>query len=213
MGSFGENLKKIRMEKKMSQDEMAALLGTSKQVISRYENDLRSPKVSVVGEFAQKLGVTVGVLTGEERPLPSNLRPLGDLHRQRVPLIGRVAAGRPIMAEQDYETYVDAPVDCDAALEVQGDSMKPTYLPGDILYIKCRPDVTDGQVAVVLIDDEATLKHVYKRPGGLTLWSDNPEYPPMMIDANEHDYIAVYGVPVGYTRIYRPDPKKIKKGF
>ena len=153
-------------------------------------------------------------MTGESRPLPPNLKPLGQLHRQRVPLIGKVAAGQPIMAEQDFETFVDAPVNCDAALEVQGDSMKPTYLDGDVIYIKCRPDVPEGQVAVVLIDDEATLKHVYKRKDGLTLWSDNPEYPPMVIDAADHDYIAIYGVPVGYTRIYRKDPlKNLKKGI
>lgn len=214
MSSFAENLRRIRLERNMSQDEMAALLGTSKQVISRYENDQRSPKVSVVAAYAEKLGVTIGYLSGEEHPLPSNLRPLGDLHRQRVPLIGSVAAGQPIMAEQDYETFVDAPVDCDAALEVKGDSMKPTYLTGDILYIKCMSDVPDGQVAVVLLDDEATLKHVYHDPNGLTLISDNPDYPPIRAHSGEYDYIAIYGVPVGYTRIYRSDPKKkIKKGM
>lgn len=217
--SVGQRIKERRKQIGMSAERLAELIGKSPATVYRYENgSIESVDSGALVPIANALGVTPSYLMGwtevdTTRPLPPNLKPLGDLHRQRVPLIGKVAAGQPIMADQDYETYVDAPVDCDAALEVQGDSMKPTFLPGDILYIKCRPDVSDGQVAVVLIDDEATLKHVYKRPGGLTLWSDNPEYPPMMIDANEHDYIAVYGVPVGYTRIYRPDPKKIKKGF
>lgn len=185
-----------------------------------------NPTIETYGKLAAGMGMTtnelfevmddapVSLAAPSARPLPPNLKPLGQLHRQRVPLIGKVAAGQPIMAEQDFETYVDAPVNCDAALEVQGDSMKPTYLDGDVIYIKCRPDVPEGQVAVVLIDDEATLKHVYKRSDGLTLWSDNPEYPPMVIDAADHDYIAIYGVPVGYTRIYRKDPlKNLKKGI
>lgn len=150
----------------------------------------------------------------DQRPFPANLRPIDQLYRQRVPLIGKVAAGQPIMAETDYETFVDAPVDCDAALEVQGDSMIPTYLSGDIVYIKHRPDVSDGQVAVVLLDDSATLKHVYHDPNGLTLISDNPEYPPIRAHSDEYTYIAIYGVPVGFTRMYKADSLgKIHKGF
>ena len=74
MNSFGKNLRRIRTQKNMSQDEFAALLGTSKQVISRYENDQRSPKVSVVADYADKLGVSIAELSGEERSYPSNLR-------------------------------------------------------------------------------------------------------------------------------------------
>ena len=65
MSAFGDSLRKIRKEKNMTQDELAALLGTSKQVVSRYENGQRSPKVSVVLEYAEKLQVPVSVLTGE----------------------------------------------------------------------------------------------------------------------------------------------------
>lgn len=218
----GMRIKERRKQLDMSAEELARRIGKSPSTIYRYESgDISNVDSRALEPIADALHTTPGYLMGWDdepdpaiRPLPANLRPINQLHRQRVPLIGKVAAGKPIMAETDYETYVDSPVDCDAALEVQGDSMAPTYLPGDILYIKHRPDVRDGQVAVVLIDDEATLKHVYKREGGLTLWSDNPDYAPMMIDADEHDYIAIYGVPVGYTRMYRADPKKlVRKGL
>lgn len=63
MNVFGENLRKIRIQKGMSQDELAHLLGTSKQVISRYETNQRSPKVSVVADYAEKLGVSIESLT------------------------------------------------------------------------------------------------------------------------------------------------------
>lgn len=65
MSDFGSNLKQLRMAQNMTQDDLAELLGTSKQVISRYENGQRSPKVSVVGEFARVLGVSISELTGE----------------------------------------------------------------------------------------------------------------------------------------------------
>ena len=149
-----------------------------------------------------------------QRPLPANLQPLSSLHRQKVPLIGKVAAGVPIMAEQDYETYVDAPVGCDCALEIEGDSMVPTYQPGDIVYIKCQPVANEGAVAVVLIDDSATMKHIYHMGDMLMLTSDNQTYAPINVDPREHDYVAIYGIPVGYTRIYKKDPlKNVKKGL
>ena len=83
-----------------------------------------------------------------------------------------------------------------------------------MLYIKQRPDVPDGAVAVVLIDDAATLKHVYHAEDGLILISDNTQYKPMHVRFSEHDYIAIFGIPVGYTRMFRVDPLAgVKKGF
>lgn len=228
MVNVGKMISTIRRERNMSQLELSALVGASKQAISNYERGIREPDYATLEAIADALNVPVSMLISRERQqealqaiyntyepstprLPANLRPISNMRRQRVPLIGQVAAGQPILAETDYETYVDAPIDCDVALEVKGDSMVPTYMPGDTVYIKCRPDVNEGQVAVVLIDDEATLKHVYKRPTGLTLISDNPEYAPIMVEADEHEYIAIYGVPVGFTRIFKNTPKPKKK--
>ena len=145
-------------------------------------------------------------------PLPSNVRPISDLHHQRIPLIGEAAAGAPIYAPEDLGVYVDSPVNADAAITVRGDSMEPTYLDGDLLYIKCVPDVPEGAVAVVFLDDEATIKHVYKRPTGLTLIGDNRASPPVMAEFSDYNNVRVFGVPVGYTRIYKAKTK-IKKGF
>lgn len=150
----------------------------------------------------------------QQSPLPSNVRPISLLHHQRIPLIGGVAAGEPIYDPEDAGVYVESPVEADAAITIHGDSMEPTYLEGDVVYIKCRPDVPEGAVAVVFLDDEATLKHVYKRPTGLTLWSDNTVYPPMNIEFDDYNVVRIFGVPVGYTRIYKPSIEgKIKKGF
>jgi repressor LexA len=168
------------------------------------------------------LDCTVGYLMGTEEyqrpqdapPLPSNVRPISALHRQRIPLIGSVAAGEPIHDPEELGVYVDSPVDADAAITIRGDSMIPTYQDGDVVYIKCRPDVPEGAVAVVFLDDEAALKHVYKRPTGLTLISDNPDHPPIMAEFEDYPNMRIFGVPVGYTRIFKADPlRRIKKGF
>lgn len=135
--------------------------------------------------------------------LPQNVQPISKLHRQRVPLIGSAAAGEPIYDPEDLGVYVDSPVEADAAITVRGASMEPTYLDGDVVYIKCRPDVDEGTVAVVFLDDEATIKHVYKRPTGLTLIGDNRAYPPILAEFEDYENIRIFGVPVGYTRIYK----------
>ena len=217
MTRFSENLRRIRFERHMTQEEFADLLGTTKQNISRYESGAVSPKISTAEVMAEKLGMTLSELNGSgESPdnLPSNVRPISKLHHQRVPLIGGVAAGEPIYDPEDAGIYVESPVDADAAITIHGDSMVPTYLDGDLVYIKARPDVPEGAVAVVFLDDEATLKHVYKRPTGLTLWSDNTAYAPMNIEFEDYAVVRIFGVPVGYTRIYKPTIEgKIRKGY
>lgn len=153
-------------------------------------------------------------LDESQEALPPNVHPLQSLQQQRVPLIGSVAAGEPIYDPEDFGVYVTSPVDADAAITVRGDSMTPTYLDDDVVYIKCCPDVPDGAVAVVFLDDAATLKHVYHTPNGLTLISDNPDYPPIMATGEDYPNLRVFGVPVGYTRLYRARPLKgVRKGF
>ena len=219
MSRFSETLRRIRFERHMTQDEFAELLGTTKQNISRYESGAVSPKISTAQEIADKLGIGLSELNGQPAPangpaLPRNVTPITQLHRQSVPLIGKVAAGEPIYAPEDYDAYVDSPVKCDAAVGVQGDSMIPKFEDGDTVYVRCQPDVADGQVAVVFLDDEAVIKRVYHEKEGLTLLSDNPAYGPIRATFDTYDVIRIFGVPVGLTRMFKPDlSNKIRKGF
>lgn len=212
-------IKTMRLSRGLTQAALAEYLKCAPSTISMYERGEREPDFDSLEALADVFNVPLSaLLMGEDeapqRPLLANLKPITSMHRQKVPLIGRVAAGQPIMAEEDYETFVDAPIKCDCALEVDGDSMEPLYKKGDILYIQQRPDVSDGQIAVVLLDDSATLKHVYHDKNGLTLISENPAYAPIIAHDDEYSYIAIYGVPVGYTRMYKHDIlNKIKKGM
>ena len=216
--TLGERLRALRESRGQTQDEVGAAVGRTGKAVWAWENDLNAPRMGAIELLAQHFNVTKSYLMGEDDdtplPLPSNVRPISALHRQRIPLIGSVAAGEPIYDPEELGVYVDAPVDADAAITIRGDSMIPTYQDGDVVYIKCRPDVPEGAVAVVFLDEEAVLKHVYYRKTGLTLISDNPDHPPIMAESEDYPNMRIFGVPVGYTRIFKADPlRRIKKGF
>ena len=222
---IGKRIQEIRTQRGMTQEALAERINISKSSISEWEACKRVPRMETLRKIADALGVDVWEIIGfndveftpvkDGVPLPSNVRPISSLHRQRIPLIGSVAAGEPIYDPEELGVYVDSPVDADAAITIKGDSMAPTYLDGDVVYIKCKPDVPEGAIAVIFLDDEATIKHIYyRRPTGLTLTSDNPGHPPLMIEFADYTTVRIFGVPVGYTRIYKKGiDGKIKKGF
>lgn len=222
--SIGERIKARRKELGLSAEQLAERIGKAPSTVYRYENgDISSVDSSALLPIADALGVSPAYLMGwtdgdgaEPAKLPPSVRPISALHYQLVPMIGSVAAGEPIYAPEDIGVYVDSPVDADAAITIHGDSMEPTYIDGDVVYLKCREDVPEGTVAVVFLDDEATIKHVYKRPTGLTLISDNPAHAPRMVEFDDYVNVRVFGVPVGYTRMFarRGDPlAKVRKGL
>lgn len=216
----GEMIRTRRNSRGMTQAQLAAAIGVSESAVGMYESGRRRPKDAVVEALADVFNVPKWAIlyredeVGPIGSLPSNVRPISSLHTQRVPMIGEVAAGQPVYAPEDCEVYVDSPVKCDAAITIRGDSMIPAYQDGDVVYIRCRPDVDDGQVAVVFLDDEATIKHVYHEKDGLLLLSDNPKYAPIRATVEDYPNLRVFGVPVGFTRMYREDPLgMIHKGF
>ena len=159
---FGDILRQIRSERNLSQDEMAALLGTTKQVISRYETKKRVPRLSVVTAFAQKLGLPVAALSGEE----------------------------PIYSPGDGTDYITVEDDlpCDFALIAEGDSMIGDRIhSGDVVFLRSQDHVQDGEIAAVALDNEVTLKHVrrLRGPDGniafTQLLPSNPAYAPIDI--------------------------------
>ena len=219
--TLGEYILNYREKHDISQRQFARMTGLSNSYISMLEKGLNPssgkpiiPTMLAFNNIANAMNMSLDELfsvvddtpvdTGGYSPsLPSNLRPMSAMPRHRVRKLGRIAAGVPILAEEDYGIYVDAPEKADYALEIEGDSMEPDYLDGDTIYIRQQPDVHDGGVAVVLVDDSATLKRVYHLRDGLQLVSNNPKYPPMRVSFDEHNAIRILGIVVGYTRMYR----------
>ena len=153
--------------------------------------------------FLGALDAPLTALTGEEEvfSVPGVERP----RWQRVPLLGDIACGEPILAEENLEGYVevDASVRCDFTLRCRGDSMEPRLHDGDIVMIRIQPDVLDGQIAAVLIGGEATLKHVYHLPGraGLRLMPENPAHAPIFVTPDNADDARILGRAVAYQRM------------
>jgi len=97
-----------------------------------------------------------------------------------LPLVGAVAAGAPILAEEHVEDHVAAPFAADYLLRVKGDSMiNAGILDGDLVAVKQQDDARDGQIVVALLEDEATVKRVFREPGGVRLEAENEAYDPI----------------------------------
>ncbi len=187
---FGDMLKAIRKERGLSQDELSALLGTTKQVISRYETKQRVPRLSVVADYAQKLGVPLALLSGQ-RAAPE---PAREGRMRSVPIIGGVACGEPIYQPGDGTDFaaIEAGIDCDFALVAQGDSMTGDRIhSGDLVFIRRQESVQDGEIAAVALDDELTLKRVRRilAPDGRVAFTQllpsNPRYAPINIGGED----------------------------
>ena len=125
--------------------------------------------------------------------LPKDIRPAV---KRRYKYLGEIACGEPIFANEQYETFIDLESDTNAdfVLKAKGDSMINARIQdGDMVFIKEQPDVNDGEIAAVIIDDEATLKRVYKYDDHISLCSENPRYKPINIRANEGKNIRIIG--------------------
>jgi repressor LexA len=117
---------------------------------------------------------------------------------RRVPRIGAIARGEPILAEQNFDGYDAVPdfVNCDFTLVCKGDSMTGARIcDGDIVCIKQQPEVENGQIAAVQIgEDSATLKRIRYLPGGVALWPENPAYAPMIFTGEDVSKIRILGL-------------------
>lgn len=106
----------------------------------------------------------------------------------------------PIYADEETELILcDDSLRCDFALRVRGDSMIGARIhDGDLVFIRSQDDVDDGEIAAVVLNDEATLKRVYHIKNGLQLLSENPRYAPMIFTLDECDSIRILGKAVGF---------------
>ena len=206
--SIAENIKRIRLEHGISQSELGKIAGVSDKAVSTWELGLKTPRMGAVEKMANYLGITKSAIvddapmTSLQKPVvPPGFMPMPEM--VQVPLIGSIACGTPITAEQNIKSYVGVPAAwrADFALECHGDSMAPTICDGDVVCIRSQPEVEQGQIAAVRIGEEATLKHCYYQNGVVQLIADNPSVcPPMVYTGSDLDEIEVEGLAVGFCR-------------
>lgn len=193
---IGRRIAQVRRERGYNQEELAEMALINRTTLARYETGMVEPGAIALSRIADALNVTTDELLCRTEKLP----PFISIVRNTVPVVGEIACGTPITAEQNIEGFADLPdgVNADFALKCKGDSMLPTFQEGDLVLIRMQPEVNDGQIAAVGIDGEATLKHFYRQPGGVLLVSDNPKFAPLFFPAESAP--VVYGLAVGFVR-------------
>ncbi len=192
-------------------EEYGVRLG--KNDLSQYVNGKVEPRQEKLTVLGLALGVSEAWLMGYDIPmertraprdLPSNMYPLPEM--EKIPLVGSIACGTPILAEENIEAYVDLPrhIRADYALECKGDSMIGVDIyDGDIVYIRKQPTVENGQIAAVRIGEEATLKRVYYDGECLQLVAENPKIRPMVFFGEDMNDIVIEGLAVAHCRSLR----------
>lgn len=205
MSELSRRILQRRLELGLSQEELAQRMGyRSKSSITKLEKGVNDIPQSKVEEFAAALETTPAWLMGLENTAfvpPSGFEPLPEM--VRVPLVGSIACGTPITAEQNIECYIGVPAawHADFALTCHGSSMAPTICDGDIVCIRCQPEVEQGEIAAVRIGDEATLKHFHRQGDTVMLLADNAAVcPPMIYAGPQLNEIQIEGRAVGFCR-------------
>lgn len=187
-----ERIKKCRLDCGLTLLEMAQKLGVTESTVQRYESgEIKNPKHATVLEMSKIFGCSPSYLMGSNDDATEK----DNSGRAKLPLLGKIAAGQPILASEECDYF--SPIDdtrADFCLRVRGDSMIGAGIKdGDIVFIRRQPSVDDGEIAAVLVEDEATLKRVYITDDAVTLISENPKYKPMIYTKKQCKNIRILG--------------------
>lgn len=211
---FASRLSQALEARGMKAADLSKKTKVAEGTISCYINGRYEAKQNRVQVFAEALDVNPAWLMGYDvpmeaersqpapapRPIPKGFEPMPKM--KKIPLVGSIACGTPILAQQNIEKIVDVPenIRCDFSLTCHGDSMVDAGIHDkDVVYIRIQPEVENGEIAAVRIDGEATLKRVYYNPGTLTLMPANPAYAPMIYTGSQLEEVHIEGKAVGWT--------------
>ena len=203
---IANRLKEFRREKKLTLDEVAAALNTSKQTIHRYENGIiNNIPHEKIKRLAEVLGRTPSELMGWDEG-SYQYKNISTIKTKKLPIIGTISCGEPIYAEEEYGNFVSISSDIDASfcLRASGDSMIGARIyDGDLVFIREQDSVDNGEIAAVIINDEATLKRVYYYPdeAKIILSPENPKYAPLVYIKEELNSIKILGKAVAFQSV------------
>lgn len=199
-----ERLRAILSQRGLRQVDLAKMTGITAAGISQYCNGVREPNQEKLYILGKALSVSPVWLMGFDVPMRSDIVvEAKNVDKIKIPLLGNVACGEPIYASEELELYVEvgANLKVDYCLRAKGDSMINARIhDGDIVFVQKCSMVENGELAVVVIDDEATLKRVYydREKQKLVLQAENPRYAPLVYVGEELEYIHIIGKAVAF---------------
>ena len=163
--TISEKIKFLRKQKQITQEELAKHISVERSSVGKYETGT-TPSMEILIKIAKYFGVTVDYLTGNsDMPTADNTQDIfsvsgiSPIKTKKLPVLGSVACGKPIFADEEFHGYVSCKEDINAdfCLLAKGDSMINAGIKdGSIVFVRKQPMVDNGQIAVVLIEDEAT---------------------------------------------------------
>ena len=193
MGNLmGRRIRELRLEKGLSQEELGRIVGVRRAAVNKWETgQVKNLRRDTIETLSRYFDVSPSYLMGM-----TDIRRPDSVRVRRVPILGSVAAGNPILALEEHHDYieVDGNIRVDFCLRVRGDSMIDARIcDGDLVFIRSQPVVDNGDIAVVLIDDEATLKRFYRTDGGVILKPENSRYEPRFYSHRDFKQVRVLG--------------------
>ncbi len=200
--TIGNRIKNLRVQRNLSQSELAEMIGTIKQTIYKYETGIiTNIPTDKITQLAKIFKVSPAYLMGwdnEEENIFDKYDNLSPIKLKKFPMLGEIACGEPIWANEDRESYVmaDMDINADFCLTAKGDSMiNARIYDGDIVFIRKMPIVNNGDIAAVIIENEATLKRLYYYPdkNKLILNPENPSFEPLVYTNEELNTIRILG--------------------
>lgn len=199
-------MKQLREKMGISMMEAAKRLSMPYTTYVNYEKGVREPDSETLIQIANFYETTIDYLLFryDTSSLPDNIIPMPKM--RKIPLIGTIACGDPILATENIESEVDIPdeIHADFALRCKGDSMiNARIFDGDLVYIRQQNIVDNGEIAAVLVDDEATLKRIKLYPDHIVLEPENPMYKPLAFWGEEMNTVRILGKAVAFTSSIR----------
>lgn len=197
--NVGKRIKERRKELGLSVDDVAYALKKDRSTVYRYESsDIEKLPTTVLEPLSNVLKTTPAYLMGwkNENEIDYDKYDLMPIRTRKFPMLGDIACGSPIIANQEYETFIEASddINADFCLTAKGDSMiNARIFDGDIVFIKKQPIVENGEIAAVRIGDEVTLKRVYRYKNRIELRAENPLYQPLNYEGYQLEEIEILG--------------------
>lgn len=185
--NIGELLKKRREQLEFTQQQVADYVKVSKSAVSRWETgDIANMGIDKLSRLAEILSISALDIINESE-FTTKIIP-NKINTHPIPLLGTIAAGVPILAEENIEDYfnLDKKVNADFCLRIQGDSMiNVNIMDGDIVFIHQQSDLENGEIGAILLGSQATLKRFYRKNGQVILQAENPAYEPIIISSGD----------------------------